>query len=150
MKWEPHYTGIEIWNPSGTGEGWYVQRDRHNKRITFIRYSRRMFGFVLFKGWLNYLKEMGGYGFEFATLRRNFGFGLSLPHHWWNPSLKRSSWRRFFQGYRKNRVVCARVWWFCLTFSIPRFLADWLQKRKMDNIEKEMNEFYRLHPEEVE
>ena len=161
MKWERHYTGTEIWNPRNDGLGFYVTREMRDKRIKFIRYTfpyYKLFRFTfgLFKGWQNYFRELGGYGFECFidfTSWIHFRFGLSLPYHWFDKLNKNyykqnpPKWRKLFQGYCKNNVVCFRVWWLCGMFDIPRFLARWLEKRRLQKIEKEMEEYYAKYEE---
>ena len=147
MKWQYHYTGIEIWNPAGNGEGWYVQRDatEHSHRVTFIRYSRNFFQYaphkwvfrifvVLFLGYLNHLKTSGGnWGFELAT--NNIRIGLALPEHWSgfhrrNPSVKIPP-RKFFAFWRDSRNVAFRMGWLLFGCTSPKFI-----RRMFDRIDQ--------------
>lgn len=50
MRWEPHYTGIEIFE-LGRFVRLYLQRDRMSRQLTFIRLDLyRFYGF----GWMRY------------------------------------------------------------------------------------------------
>lgn len=58
-EWRFHYTGIEIWNPTNNGDGWYIQRDARTKRTEFVRWSNRIFAVGAFLHRPNYFSSEG-------------------------------------------------------------------------------------------
>lgn len=96
-KWVAHYTGSETWNPSGNGNGWYVTRSMDDKRITFIRWSRRGVYLCIWKGYMNFLRMQNfNWGMEITATVYKFrlSVGVAMPERfnplWWrlNPNSK--------------------------------------------------------------
>lgn len=130
MKWERHYTGIEI---AQRGQ-LYLQRDTKSKKLQFMRY--RWTG--LFIGHTNFLGHYSG--FEFFT--RRYHVGYAQERKWLSWGVKWSGSR--VEPYTHWTLLLGRIGFGGRT---PKWVQRLKHKRAEKQWEQMAADYDRLYPE---
>lgn len=152
------YTGCEVFNPHGNGQGIYLSRHANNRFPYFARYALLRSQVAMFFGYTNYLKDVGVWGCEVSIDIRylpSLRLGIALPERWnplwWklNPSVKVRP-RRWISYRREPRwgYVAVRVGWFAISFDLSKRLNAWINHRQWKKQEEDMEAFFKAHPEQ--